>query len=343
MIKEALAEYANRLQVKWKHDRTKTVGSSEVGQCAKKIAFVKKQPRAKGPAWRDGWGASTRGKIMEDHFWYPALKKKYGDRLVMAGPKGQKTLIRPPLSATPDGLVTGMARDSLEYLGVADIGPSKCVLVECKTIDPRVPIREAKQENVFQVHVALGLVREMTPYKPDYALITYTDASFWDEVTEFAVRFDADVLAAADRRARDILAGETKELRPEGYIAGGAECDYCAFLKECGVERRSVPVLDTEADPQFAAEITDMCRELLAAKTKAKADEMTIKLLEDDIKNRLREKKVRRVPGVVTWSQVKGRSSFDNKAIKSKLEELGEDIGQYETVGEATDRLLVSL
>lgn len=342
MIREALEAYANATQTKFKHDRTQTVGASEVGQCIRKTAFVKRQPPARRGAPRVGsWGASTRGKVIEDHFWYPALKKKYGSRLLMAGPRGQETLIRKPLSATPDGLLVDMERDCLSHLGVPDIGPSRCISVECKTIDPRVNLREAKQENIFQVHVGLGLIRELKEYKPDYSLISYTDASFFDEVTEFVVRFDPQVFEAAEARAKAVFRDDPLDHRPEGYISGGSECDYCPFVGPCGVARRSVPVLDLEADPQFAAEITDMVRELVEVKTRKKADEMTIKLMEDDIKTRMREKKIRRIPGVVTWSSVKGRSSYDNKAIKAKLESLGASIEEFETVGDPTDRLQV--
>lgn len=341
MIKEALAEYARSNQTKFSHDRSRTVGASEVGQCIRKTAYAKRH-LAHGQRGRDdNWGAAQRGKVIEDHFWYPALKKKYGKRLLFAGPKGQRTLIREPLSATPDGLLVDMSRDCLAHLGVPDIGPSRSISVECKSIDPRVNLREAKQENVFQVHVGLGLLRETTEYRPDYSLISYTDASFFDEVTEFVVKFDPDVFRAAEQRAQAVFRDKPRDHRPEGYVSGGSECDYCPFVGPCGVARRSVPVLDTEADPQFVAEITDMVRELIQVKDRKKADETTIKLIEDDIKNRLREKGVRRIPDLITWSSVKGRSSFDNKAIKARLEELGVDVTQYETVGEPTDRLQV--
>lgn len=268
------------------------------------------------------------------------MKRKFKHNLLFAGPK-QQTLQHGTLSSTPDGMLINQPRDALAYLGVPDIGPSKSILLECKTVDPRVPLREARAENTFQVQVGLGMVRMLTRYKPDWALITYTDASFWDEVTEFAVKFDVEIFRTAQLRSAEILRGPASDLKPEGYIAGGAECDHCSFVRPCGVQRRSVPVLDVAADPQFAAEIQDMCRELLAVKSSTKASEELTKEMELAIKQRLREKGVRRIPGVVVWSSVKGRQSWDNTAIKQKLAEMDVDVEQFSTVGDPTDRLQI--
>jgi hypothetical protein len=61
------------------------------------------------------------------------------------------------------------------------------------------------------------------------------------------------------------------------------------------------------------------------------------------MKNRLREKGVRKVPGVVSWTNVKGRESYDNKAIREAAAKAGVDVEQYQTVGEPTDRLTISV
>ena len=41
---------------------------------------------------------------------------------------------------------------------VPDIGPSRCVAIECKTIDPRINLSEPKTEHTFQAIVQLGHV-----------------------------------------------------------------------------------------------------------------------------------------------------------------------------------------
>jgi hypothetical protein len=61
------------------------------------------------------------------------------------------------------------------------------------------------------------------------------------------------------------------------------------------------------------------------------------------IKDRLREKGLRKIPGVVTWSAVKGRSGWNNAAIREALENLGINLDEYKTEGEPTDRLVITV
>ena len=58
--------------------------------------------------------------------------------------------------------------------------------------------------------------------------------------------------------------------------------------------------------------------------------------------DRLRAKGLRRVAGddfSIIWSPVKGRQSFDVKALKTAAIAAGVDVAVFETIGEATDRL----
>jgi len=61
----------------------------------------------------------------------------------------------------------------------------------------------------------------------------------------------------------------------------------------------------------------------------------------DPIKDRLREKKVRNIPGIVTWSPVKGRASYDMVRIREAALKAGVDIEEFSTVGDPTDSLLI--
>lgn len=339
MIKEALDEFATSITKTWPHDRTKTVGASEIGLCARRMHFVKKA-KAHDDSHVEGWGARMRGNVMESELWVPAMEKKFGKRYLHGGAL-QKTFADKWLSATPDGLVVGLKRDALKHLGVKDI-ESDCILVECKSLDPRVNLRQAKDENTYQVQVQMGLIRKLTKHKPVYGLISYMDASFWNEVSEWPVKFDERVFKAAEARAEQILTSEgPQDLAPEGWIAGGSECEYCPFTKACGVIRRSVPEGEAAADPQFAAEITDMCLELQELEAEVEQGTARVREKQQAIKDRLREKGVRKIPKVVTWSAVKGRKSYDNKAIHAAASAAGIDIEEHTTIGEPSDQLRV--
>lgn len=217
----------------WAHDRSSTVGASEVFQCARRTFFTK-NGTPPDPDHVDRYGARVRGDLIEQHFWEPAIRgqKPDGVTFLFAGSE-QRTLVDGYLSATSDGLLLGVMRDGLAHLGIADLG-SDALVVECKSIDPRVSLKKVKDEHAGQTQVQMGLIRRCTPYRPEYALISYADASFLDTITEFAVRFDPGVYAAAkDRALRIMVAENPAELPPEGRIAGGDECRYCPYRSRC--------------------------------------------------------------------------------------------------------------
>jgi hypothetical protein len=195
----------------------------------------------------------------------------------------------------------------------------------------------------MQTIVQMGLIREQTPYKPNYDVLTYTDASFWSEVSEFAVPFDETLYKTAKQRAAIIMnASNGGELKPEGWIAGGKECAFCPFVKACGVERTAVPPHNVRATPQFVAEIADYARQANVLETEIERRDKALKDLQDTIKTRLREKGVRRIAGVVNWYRVGGRTYYSVNDMKAKLAELGEDTDDYAKVAEASDRLVIS-
>lgn len=341
IIRSALDAFANSASSKF-GDRSNTVGASDVGQCARKTYWLKNEgdpqhgaPR--DPDYVDSWGAKMRGTVFEDQFWEPALRAKFGDRLLFAG-KEQKTFVSGFLSATPDGLLTGLAPDEV----APGSGPE--VMVECKTADPRTNLTEAKAENVYQTHIQMGLVRELTPYKPTHSILSYTDASFWSEGKEFVIPFDQKVFDAGKARAVQIMtATNAADLKPEGYISGGRECEYCPFTRACGIERRKGPAEEGVADPQFVAEIADLAGLIRRLDIFGKQNDAELRELQEQMRQRLRAKGVRKIPSVVTWSAVKGRPSYDNKAIREAAIEAGVDVEQFSSVGEPTDRLQITL
>jgi hypothetical protein len=237
-------------------------------------------------------------------------------------------------------MIYPLLRDEQRALGI----DTECVLTECKTADPRANLNEAKAENIYQAQVQMGLVRETQNIKPTHAIISYTDASFWSDIKEFVVAFDPDIYAAAQDRARLVMtARSAAETQPEGWIAGGKECNYCPFTRPCGVERRNLPFQEQPVDPQFAAEMTDMARLYKQAERGREDAEADTRAMAEKIKARLREKGVTKIPGVLTWSLVKGRNGYDNKAIKQAALDAGIDVEQFATTGEAGDRLVIQI
>jgi len=346
VITEALAAYAHSTRHPDEH-RASTLGASEVGQCLRKSWFTKHESDPDYNVHRDlgfvdTWGAQIRGNVFESGFWVPALRARFGDSLKFAG-VNQQTLEMGYLSATPDALIVDVPSDVLAPLGVPDMD-ADCFLAECKTIDPRAKLDGPKPEHRYQAIVQLGIVREIGNFAPTHCLISYVDASFWNDAVEYVVKFDPAIFEQAKKRGTKVMtATKPSELPPEGWIAGGAECRYCPFTTACGIERHAVPGhTSAPVDPQFVSEIRDLARE--AKQHQGEADASTAKLreIQHEIRERLRAKSLRRVEGddfAVVWSPVKGRNSCDGKQLKAAAVAFGIDITQFETTGQPTDRL----
>lgn len=363
MLLDALNSYAAASQRAFASDRSQTVGASEVGQCARKVWFSKFEGDtdqrgaivARDEDHEDSWGARARGSVYEDKWWAPALKARFNGTLLYAG-DDQRTLVLDYLSATPDGILIDQPADALSHLRpygaaatVADI-EGDCVGVECKTIDPRARLEGPKPEHVFQVIVQLGMFRAATNHKPMWGVISYTDASFWDQVEEFPIRFDEAVFQTARERARTIMTADAAEqLKPEGWIAGGKECGFCPFAGPCGMadQRRIAKLKDiAEIDPEIAQSIETKAHVARMAKNRAAEAAAEAREKEDEIKDLLSRagaKSFKRAGMSVTWSSVKGRPSWDNKGIREAAEAAGIDLSAFSTVGEPTDRLTITL
>ena len=347
-IKDMADRHVAANQKHWSHDRRTTVGASEAFLCSRRTAYSKAET-APDPDYEDRYGARVRGDLIENHFWEPAIRgqKPEGVQFLFAG-REQKTLVDGYLSATSDGLLVGVAPDALAHLGVPDLGPAgsdgNTLVVECKSIDPRVSLKEAKAEHSGQTQVQMGLIRHCTPYRPNFALLSYADASFLDTITEFAVAFDPAVYAAAKERARRImLAEEPTELPPEGKIAGGEECRYCAFKHRCqGAIVTSIPRDSVPIGANALAHLKALTLQHEQADSEAETATHRREEIREQVRVLLRELGTRKVQGdgfVISWFPVKGRKSLDRKAA----ERAGLDLAPFEREGDSSERLTITL
>jgi hypothetical protein len=339
VIAGALADYARALRGP-AANRAYTVGASDIGQCARKAFFVKHNGE-RDPGYVETWGATLRGSIIEQAYWVPALRARFGANLKLVGDQ-QRQFKRGFISATPDALLTNAPRDILAPLGVPDID-GDCVLFECKSVDPRVKLDTPKPEHHYQAIVQLGVVRETTEHQPRFCVLAYIDASFWDTITEFVVGFEPSVYANAKARAVKVLtANAASELPPEGWIAGGKECEHCPFTKACSIARRALPDGGGHVDPQFAAEIRALAVAYKARQAEVDAAEARLRASRHDIQERLRAKQLRRVAGddfSVVWTPVKGRQGFNVEALSAAAAAAGVGVHEFETSTAPGDRL----
>lgn len=326
-------------------DRTKTVGASEIGQCERQTFWRKFEGTKKGVErdkdYEQDWGAQVRGVVMEFAYWAPAMRQMYGNDFIYGGTEQEK-FIKGYLSATPDGLLINRKYDCLKEVGVRNI-KSDCITVEGKTIDPRTNLVEAKEVNIHQTQVQMGLIREQTKWKPQFACLTYTDASFWSEVDEFAIEFDPFLYKASHERAEHIMTAKNgAALMPEGWITGGKECQFCPFTEACGVERHNIPRKQATPSPQFIAEITDYAQAHNRLAVTAMKVNNGMREIQERIRQRLREKRVQRIPNVVNWYGVAAFKRYINKEIRQELINLGGDPEEFTKMSEPSDRLVIA-
>jgi hypothetical protein len=328
-IRDAIHTYAATRRKTWEHDRGKTVGASEIGQCARKTWFSKNDaPR--DPEYQDNWGAQLRGAIIEDHLWMPALRATLpeGVRLLFAGEE-QQTFFDGYLSATPDGLL---------------VWPNGyCIDLDNKSFDPRIDIQKEKSEHSFQVQAQIGAIRATSQYQPEEGIISYINASWFDDIREYPVKWNPRIYAAAQVRAEEIMtARDALELSPEGKMAGGKECEWCAWASHCAdVTVAGVPTNDVEMLPYEEIVrlevLVNSAREAAQMKEDASGQHAQA---QEAIKQFLREHNIRRYKGdgwSVSYSAVSGRATYDFAAI----ERAGIDLSSYTKTGSPSERLYI--
>ncbi|AXQ69769.1 hypothetical protein HOU03_gp498 [Caulobacter phage CcrSC] len=343
-------EYVAAHQKKWRHDRSKSVGASEAFGCLRK-AWFGKHNTPKDRNYKDDWGALKRGDVMEEH-WVEPVVKWYLDQLpgnvrLIWGGKHQRTLVgkTAPASATPDGLIVDADDDALALYGIPSLGGTGCFNFEIKSIDPRVNLKEEKGIHRGQTIMQMGLTRELTSYRPNYALIIYVDASFYSDMNFYVIPFNQETFEAGKERARQAFEIKSvADIFPEGKLDGS--CDYCPYTTACAVATGEATPTDgvtteTNTPSPIVKEFEDLIfleRELQAEK---KVAEKAHKEAQERLKELFREVGTRRfqvgdIKASITWN--KGKKSLDRKA----MEEDGIDLTPYEKEGNGFDTLRIT-
>lgn len=351
-LKAMFDAYAAERNRDWSHDRSKTVGASEVFSCLRQVWFDKRGAEhgyTPDETYDERWGATLRGSLIEDHFVVPAITnhlpkgleaKYHGD--------AQVTFQIDRSSATPDCLITGFPRGCqvvVKYgdheVVIEDI-KSDCIVLEIKSINPMIELFDEKMIHKGQAIVQMGHFKEKTDHDPHYAIIIYINASWLDDIEPYVVEYDQTTFETAKSRAADVYdVSNPNDILPEGKMDG--QCTYCRWKTECGSAIiRSIPELD-EGDVND--ELMEYLDEVIADFERAKAAEEAAtyekKRAQESIKELLMDANVRKIKKTgkwsVSWSSVAGRKTLDRKAAEAD----GVDLSPYMKEGQAYDRLVV--
>jgi histone H3/H4 len=338
----------------WGHDRTLTLGGSEVFGCIRK-AWYSRHGATKDSDYHESWGATRRGDMIENHHVVPAMEwasANDGFKVDYAG-SDQQTLFCDgvPMSVTPDGLIHGIGRDWLSRYGIADI-KSDCVMFEIKSIDPRVDLSEEKSIHHGQTQIQMGLVRENTKFSPHYAVILYVNASFLDDMNVFIVEWDEKKYEVAKARAHVVYETESPNLlMREGRIDGS--CTYCPFKGTC-IETMvaSMPAELTKeqekkrkkegTNPLLLARLDDVMDRAHKARAAKKKAEKVDELAKEELKAILREfgeRKAKDANWSLSYSMSPGRKTVDTERVNLALAELQVFL-DAKGLGPAVDQIL---
>uniref|UniRef100_A0AB74UGN6 Uncharacterized protein n=1 Tax=Caulobacter phage BL57 TaxID=3348355 RepID=A0AB74UGN6_9VIRU len=362
-FKQGFDKFVAAHQKVWKHDRSKTVGASEAFGCLRKVWFAKHDAE-KDPDYEQSWGALQRGDLIENHFVEPAVawiaENLTRDAQLIWGGANQKTLASKdaPLTATPDGLMIYADDDALAEYGIASLGtkgdpdsPHACFNLEIKSIDPRVNLKEEKAIHRGQTIIQMGLTRENSFWKPNYAVIIYIDASFFDDIEIFVVPYDHKTFEVAKLRSRVVYDSATAgEVEAEGKYDGS--CTYCPFKVACARTTKAITPTTGEANskttpPAILEEFERLVAEERCASAAKKAAEVGHKTASEALKSWFHKTGVRVAKSTdgktkVSISWIKGRKTLDQSAVREALAEHGLNIEDYMKEGEGHGRLSIS-
>lgn len=334
MLKQILQDYIAGTQTTFYradgsvHDRSQTIGGSEVGQCIRKMWFDKNGAEVdKGYVQNNGF--FVRGHNVED--WVTstaAASLPDGDQYLYIGDT-QITLVDDRVSATPDGLY--ITADGEE------------VAVELKSVDPRTNLDKPKDQHVFQNQLQIELFHKLTDHSPTRGVVTYVNSSDYNHIIEHPVERDKTVLEAAHNRAEQVFnASHPLDLMPEG--AWGDECRYCQFTSVCGnAVIKTFPTDECNAD-DFAEEVIDEFTKLIRNRDRLAQEKKTLdiqqKEIEELIKRQLRSEDVKKIKSddwTISYSMTAPRRTLDTKAATAA----GIDLEPFYKTGKSSERLTI--
>ena len=316
-------------------DRTQYLSASENLSCLRKLKFDKLAPRGA----LEKWGYAERGHAVEawvvdmlesslepdeELSFYGFLQRSFAD--------DQRRL-----SGTPDGLLT-----------VNNPTRKRRTLLEFKSVDPRTNLEamdSPKPQHAAQVQQNMHLLRQ-ADMPVSKAIILYVDASNFQRMRQFEVKFDRTQIERFALRASSLFAAAAPEdLVPEGLANGG--CTYCDHVEACAriqaiKKEKAPPAPKPDAMPTFAPRgITETIRAYASANAAKKEAEGVLKDLGEKIKEHAQqsgENLLRTANHVAILTDIPGRKTLDVKAYEAATGVPAED---YYKIGKPSLRLEV--
>lgn len=323
------------------HDRSLTVGASEVGRCLRQTWYNK----SKVPyddSYMQTHGAMERGNAIED--WVvvrlqDALKHDpaWADWELRYAGADQITLVDAPQSATSDGVFVHKRNEFLP------------IYLEIKSQDPRLYeiTTAAKTEHKCQSIQGMGLVRRKLKLMVTHAILIYVNASFVDQYRYWVIPYtEAGDKALRDRASKALDKKSFTVDKPppaEGMTEGGKECEYCPFRERCILrESGRLPTGIKKVAPMVSAKLKQLAVARAEFRIREHEAEASKKAIEQEIVSILEKHDTKRVQD--EWGSVSiNKASSPPVPLWDDIEKATGDASKFRRPGTPYIRVNVSL
>ncbi len=276
-------------------DRSKYIGSSDIGQCFKKSYLSK--------------------TIGEEH----SLKQL----LIFQRGHIAEGIIRDGLSNNPQAKID--FKEQVEVEGKDDISfikthidfvvdfPKEKLVIECKTISSPLPNNKPRESWLYQVQLQMALLKQTTNKNVRGKIVAFNLNS--GEALEFDVDFNQSLCDIAIKRAKSLWQSVQSKTEPDGEV--GDLCAYCPFKGKCNTLRKSAENL-----PNDVVAAVDRLDELkpLIQEEKAIKDNIKAFMSAANMKKGLAGKHT------ISISERNGRDTVDINALKNSYPEIAKKV-----------------
>lgn len=231
-------------------DRSKYIGSSDIGQCPKKSYFSK--------------------TIGEDHNLKQLLIFERGH--VAEGIVRNGLINNPSKVSFEEQVEVSGSTPSTKYIKthidfVVEF-PNEYVVVECKTISSSLPGSTPRESWVYQVQLQLGLLQQKSKKKVRGLIVAFDLNS--GDAFEFDVEFNEILYNIAIQRADKLWQAVQSQEEPKGEV--GDLCAFCAFSQHCNTLQSNGIKMPKEVEA-----IALRVKELLSVEKEIKANKQNLK------------------------------------------------------------------
>jgi CRISPR-associated exonuclease Cas4 len=147
--------------------------------------------------------------------------------------------------------------------------PNEIIVVECKSISSPLPDNQPRESWIYQVQLQLGLLRHTAKKQCNRGKIVAFNVNS-GEAHEFDVKFNEELFKVAIKRANIIWNAVKTNTAPKGEVS--ELCGYCSFKTQCQTLKKGAIEMPKEIEI-----IAKRVKEYAQMEKKIKADKENLK------------------------------------------------------------------